>query len=160
MLFPTVEYAVFFLLVLAIAWLLRRCLIPHKIFLLLASYVFYGFWSWRYIPLLFLVSIFAGLVARGIQLAENQDRRKQLLVAGVTLCLTVLVYYKYTSFLLLSALGLWGMVGRTPVWNLPAPFLPLGISFFVFHAISLMADVYRGKLKIRLHLLDSLLYVA
>jgi alginate O-acetyltransferase complex protein AlgI len=160
MLFPTVEYAVFFLVVLAIAWLLRRWLIPHKIFLLLASYVFYGFWSWRYIPLLFFVSLFAGMIARGIQLAKNQDQRKQLLMIGVTFCLLVLVYYKYTSFLLLSALGLWGMVGRTPVWNLPAPFLPLGISFFVFHAISLMADVYRGKLKIRLHMLDALLYVA
>jgi D-alanyl-lipoteichoic acid acyltransferase DltB (MBOAT superfamily) len=160
MLFPTVEYAVFFLIVLAIAWLLRRCLVAHKIFLLLASYVFYGFWSWRYVPLLFCVSLFSGLIATAIQRAEDPVARKRWLIGGVVVCLLVLVYYKYTSFLLLSALGIWGLVGRTPVWNLPAPFLPLGISFFVFHAISLMADVYRGKLKIRLHLLDALLYVA
>ena len=160
MLFPTVEYAVFFLVVLTIAWLLRRWLVPHKIFLLLASYVFYGFWSWRYVPLLFGVSLFAGLIARAIQRTDNKNRRRQWLAIGVTICLLVLVYYKYTSFILLSALGLWGLVGRTPVWNLPAPFLPLGISFFVFHAISLLADVYRGKLKIRLHILDALLYVA
>jgi alginate O-acetyltransferase complex protein AlgI len=160
MLFPTVEYAVFFLAVLAIAWPLAGRVTAHKVFLLAASYVFYGFWSWRYVPLLIGVSAFAGLVAQGIQRSHDDRVRKGLLVWGVTVCLIVLAYYKYTSFLILSALGLWGVVGRTPVWNIPAPFLPLGISFFVFHAISLMGDVYRRKLLARLHLLDALLYVA
>jgi alginate O-acetyltransferase complex protein AlgI len=160
MLFPTVEFAVFFLAVLAIAWSLSGHVRTHKVFLLAASYVFYGFWSWRYVPLLFVVSLFAGLIAQAIQLSENDWIRKRLLVFGVVVCLVVLAYYKYTSFLLLSAMGIWGLVGRTPVWNIPAPFLPLGISFFVFHAISLMGDVYRGKLKSRLRLLDALLYVA
>jgi D-alanyl-lipoteichoic acid acyltransferase DltB (MBOAT superfamily) len=160
MLFPTVEYAVFFLAVLAAAWLLARWNTAHKLFLLAASYLFYACWSWRYVPLLLLVSLFAGLAAQRIQLSDNEWFRKRVLVFGVTVCLAVLVYYKYTSFLLLSAMGLWGLVGRAPVWNLPTPFLPLGISFFVFHAISLMADVYRGKLRSRLRVLDALLYVA
>jgi D-alanyl-lipoteichoic acid acyltransferase DltB (MBOAT superfamily) len=160
MLFPTVEYAVFFLAVLAIAWPLAGRATAHKVFLLGASYVFYGFWSWRYVPLLIAVSLFAGVIAQGIQRSYDDRVRKGLLVFGVTVCLVVLAYYKYTSFLLLSAMGIWGLVGRTPVWNLPAPFLPLGISFFVFHAISLMGDVYRRKLLVKLHLLDALLYVA
>ena len=160
MLFPTVEYAVFFLAVLAIAWPLAKRVTGRKIFLLAASYVFYGFWSWRYVPLLMAVSLLAGVVAQAMQRTGDVTRRKRLLVAGVTVCLVVLAYYKYASFVLLSAMGLWGLVGRTPVWNLPAPFLPLGISFFVFHAISLMADVYREKLREDLHLLDALLYVA
>jgi D-alanyl-lipoteichoic acid acyltransferase DltB (MBOAT superfamily) len=160
MLFPTVEYVVFFLAVLAVAWPMSRWLRPHKVFLLGASYVFYGCWSWRYVPLLIAVSAFAGLVAQAIQRSEDEAVRKRLLMVGVSVCLLVLVYYKYTSFLLLSAMGIWGLVGRTPVWNLPAPFLPLGISFFVFHAISLMGDVYRRKLKVKLTMLDALLYVA
>ena len=166
MLFPTVEYAVFFLAVLAIAWPLTRRPLAHKLFLLGASYVFYGFWSWRYVPLLFAVSAFAGLVAMGIQRSYDDRVRKGLLGFGVVVCLVVLVYYKYTSFLLLSALEMWGAVGRTPVWGLwattriAAPFLPLGISFFMFHAISLMADVYHRKLLLKLRLLDALLYVA
>jgi D-alanyl-lipoteichoic acid acyltransferase DltB (MBOAT superfamily) len=160
MLFPTVEYAVFFVTVLAVAWALSRWLTVHKVFLLAASYVFYGFWSWRYVPLLFAVSLFAGLVARWIQYSEREGVRRRRLAFGVTVCLAVLVYYKYTSFLLLSAMGLWGLVGKAPVWDLPVAFLPLGISFFVFHAISLMADVYRRKLQERLRLLDALLYVA
>jgi alginate O-acetyltransferase complex protein AlgI len=160
MLFPTVEYAVFFLVVLAIAWPMAKRVTAHKIFLLLASYVFYGFWSWRYIPLLIAVSLIAGLMAQAIQRSGDARRRKRLLVMGVAVCLLVLAYYKYMSFVLLSAMGLWGLVGRTPVWNLPAPFLPLGISFFVFHAISLLGDVYREKLREELHVLDALLYVA
>jgi len=160
MLFPTVEYAVFFLIVLTAAWALESRPHAHKLFLLGASYVFYGFWSWRYVTLLILISLFAGLVAQAIQHTENPTRRKQLLLVGVTVCLTVLIYYKYASFVLLAALGLWGYVGRTPVWNLPAPFLPLGISFFVFHAISLMGDCYRNKVKQPVTLADALLYVA
>jgi alginate O-acetyltransferase complex protein AlgI len=160
MLFPTVEYAVFFLAVLAIAWPLAGRTTAHKVFLLGASYVFYGLWSWKYVPLLIAVSLFAGFIAQGIQRSNDGRVRKGLLVFGVTVCLIVLVYYKYTSFLLLSAMGIWGLVGRTPVWNLPAPFLPLGISFFVFHAISLMGDVYKRKLTVKLELLDALLYVA
>jgi D-alanyl-lipoteichoic acid acyltransferase DltB (MBOAT superfamily) len=161
MLFPTVEYALFFLLVLAVAWALAARVTTHKIFLLAASYVFYGFWSWRYVPLLLLVSVFAGIVAQRIQNNEQNDpARKRWLIFGVTVCLVVLVYYKYTSFLLLTLLGLWSSVGRAPHWNVPAPFLPLGVSFFVFHAISLMGDVYKRRLRERLHLLDALLYVA
>ena len=140
MLFPTVEYVVFFLVVLAVAWPLAKRVTARKIFLLAASYVFYGFWSWRYVPLLMAVSLFAGMVAQAMQRTGDVTRRKRLLVVGVMVCLLVLAYYKYASFVLLSAMGMWGLVGRTPVWNLPAPFLPLGISFFVFHAISLMAD--------------------
>jgi D-alanyl-lipoteichoic acid acyltransferase DltB (MBOAT superfamily) len=164
MLFPTVEYAVFFLAVLAVAWPLAGRLRPHKVFLLAASYVFYGFWSWRYVPLLIAVSAFSWAMAWGMQQVDarvlDERWRKRLLVAGVVGCLAVLAYYKYASFVLLSAMGLWGLVGRTPVWNIPAPFLPLGVSFFVFHAISLMGDVYKRKLRGPLTLLDALLYVA
>jgi len=160
MLFPTVEYALFFLAVLAIAWPLASRPTLHKLFLLSASYVFYGLWSWRYVPLLFAVSLFAGLLGQALHRIEHKRTRKLLLSFGVIVCLSVLVYYKYTSFLLLSALGLWGLVGRAPVWNLPTPFLPLGISFFIFHAISLLGDIYRRKLKEPLQLLDALLYVA
>jgi alginate O-acetyltransferase complex protein AlgI len=163
MLFPTVEYAVFFLIVLAIAWPLAARRTPHKVFLLAASYVFYGFWSWRYVPLLIAVSLFAGLVAQGMQRTENERARKALLTVGVVVCLAVLAYYKYLGFAVLSALSVLRLVGRAPVpalLQLPAPFLPLGVSFFVFHAISLMGDVYKRKLRGPLRMLDALLYVA
>jgi D-alanyl-lipoteichoic acid acyltransferase DltB (MBOAT superfamily) len=160
MLFPTVEYALFFLLVLAIAWGLAPWLRVHKAFLLVASYIFYGFWNWAFVPLLVVVSLFAFLVAKGIQLSENEAVRKRLLVSGIAVCLMVLAYYKYVGFLLLSVLDVWGTFGRAPGWNIPTPLLPLGISFFMFHAISLMFDIYRRKLRLPLNVLDALLYIA
>ena len=71
MLFPTVEYALFFLTVLAIAWSLYRLPRLHNTFLLLASYVFYGFWNWTYLPLLIGISVFSGLVAQRIQRSQS-----------------------------------------------------------------------------------------
>jgi len=160
MLFPTVEYALFFFVVLAVSWALAPRLNLHKLFLLAASYIFYGFWSWEFVPLLIAVSLFAFLIAKGIQRTQDESKRRWLLGCGIAVCLVVLAYYKYISFLMLSVLDLWGIVGHVPQWNIPAPLLPLGISFFMFHAISLMFDIYRRKLQQPLTALDALLYIA
>jgi alginate O-acetyltransferase complex protein AlgI len=161
MLFPTVEYGLFFLLVLAVAWGLCHRLEAHKTFLLVASYVFYGFWNWAYVPLLFGISLFAALVAQRIQRSEDPAVRKRWLVFGVVGCLAVLVHYKYTIFLLITLLDVWSTFGTPPtIKGLESIALPLGVSFFVFHAISLLGDVYRRKLKQTVRLRDVLLYVA
>ena len=86
--------------------------------------------------------------------------RKTWLTAGVVICLATLGYYKYTSFFFTTTLDLWARVGRPPRIAIPSPLLPLGVSFFVFHAISLMMDAYRRKLKQAVRLGDALLYVA
>jgi len=160
MLFPTVEFALFFIAVLVIAWSLYRFNTLHKLFLLVASYVFYGFWDWSYVPLLFGISLFSGIVAQRIQSTESAKKRKIFLTAGIVVCLSTLGYYKYTSFAFVTLLDLWGHVARVPRVRIPAPLLPLGVSFFVFHAISLMMDCYRHKLRQHVRLHDALLYVA
>ncbi len=160
MLFPTVEFALFFLAVLLISWSLHRFNTLHKLFLLLASYVFYGFWDWSYVPLLFGISLFSGLVAQQIQASESPQARKSWLALGVTVCLSTLGYFKYTSFAFTSILNLWAHIAPPPTVRIPSPLLPLGVSFFVFHAISLMMDCYRRKLSQRVRMLDALLYVA
>src|ERR1035441_1521703 len=160
MLFPTVEFGLFFISVLLIAWSLHRFNGLHKFFLLLASYLFYGFWNWSYVPLLFFISVFSGLIAQCIQASSSQRLRKIWLFAGVVVCLATLGDYKYTSFFFTISLELWARVARPPSIMIPSPLLPLGVSFFVFHAISLMMDAYRGKLKQAVRLGDALLYVA
>ena len=160
MLFPTVEYALFFLTVLAIAWSLYRLPRLHNAFLLLASYVFYGFWNWTYLPLLIAISVFSGLVAQRIQRSQSAVTRKRWLIAGVIVCLATLAFYKYTAFLLTTLLNIWGHFAPPPHIPIYSPLLPLGISFFVFHAISLMGDCYRNKVKQPVTLADALLYVA
>ena len=160
MLFPTVEYGLFFLVVLTIAWGLYRLPRMHKGFLLVASYVFYGFWNWTYLPLLIGISLFAGLVAQRIQRSSSPRSRKSWLIAGVIVCIVTLAYFKYTSFLLINLVMIWSQFAPPPRISIYSPLLPLGVSFFVFHAISLLADCYRGKVKDPVKLGDALLYVA
>jgi D-alanyl-lipoteichoic acid acyltransferase DltB (MBOAT superfamily) len=160
MLFPTVEYALFFLAVLSIAWSVYRLPWAHKSFLLLASHTFYGFWNWTFLPLLIGISVFAGIVAKLIQLSTSPGARKAWLIVGVTVCLGVLGYFKYTSFLLTNWFAFWGRFAPSPRIPISSPLLPLGISFFVFHAISLLADCYRGKVTEPVRLGDALLYIA
>lgn len=160
MLFPTVEYALFYLAVLVIAWSLYRFPQTHKFFLLAASYLFYGFWNWGYVPLLFGISLFSAVVAQRIQRTEPASVRKFWLSSGIVCCLAVLAYYKYTVFLLTNLVELWGHFGAPPRIDIHTITLPLGISFFVFHAISLLFDCYRGKVREPVKILDALLYVA
>ncbi|MGD0345291.1 MAG: MBOAT family protein [Terracidiphilus sp.] len=160
MLFPTVEFALFFLAVLLVAWSLHRWNGAHKLFLLAASYVFYGFWNWSYVPLLFGISLVSGLLAQRIQASGSPKPRKLWLALGVVICLATLGYYKYTAFFLTTVVNVSAHFVRPPRVRIPEPLLPLGVSFFVFHAISLMMDAYRGKLKERVRLGDALLYVA
>ena len=161
MLFPTVEYGIFFLLVFALAWSLRRQPRAHKVLLLLASYAFYGFWDWRFLPLLIGISMLAVAVGRSLQLERNARARKALLAAGITLALATLVAFKYLGFFASTAFNLLELLGRDPsAVRLPEIVLPVGISFFVFHAISLMVDAFRGQIPVSVNVLDGLLYVA
>lgn len=160
MLFPTVEYALFFLVVLLAAWSLRRRNGLHKLLLLLASYVFYGLWEWSWTPLLAAISLVSGLVAQRIQRSTTAGRRRLWLALGVVICLSTLGYFKYSAFLVTNLLDLAARLGRPQHLPIPDPLLPLGISFFVFHAISLMMDAYRSRLRERVRILDALLYVA
>ncbi|TAN49365.1 MAG: MBOAT family protein [Methylococcaceae bacterium] len=184
MLFPTVEYALFFIVVLWFSWGCIEHPRLHKALLLVSSYVFYGVWDWHFLPLLFGLSTYAWLAARVIALGNagntaagsagvppasrgrgHLGRTKgtlalPTLLLGIAGCLATLIYYKYLLFLglALSNLSAWAGLSFTP--ELPTEFLPLGISFMVFHAISLLMDVYRGKLNQPGPLVDTLLYVA
>lgn len=157
MLFPTVEYALFFLLALTLAWGSLRWHALHKLLLLGLSYVFYGFWNWHFVPLLLAISLLGWVATRGIQ----QGVRPRLwLGIGVGGCLAVLGYYKYAAFFLQSISDLAASAGIVLRLEVDTPLLPLGISFMTFHAISLMMDALRGKLKEPVPLGDALLYVA
>jgi D-alanyl-lipoteichoic acid acyltransferase DltB (MBOAT superfamily) len=160
MLFPTVEYALFFMTVLVLAWVLAGYPAVHKNFLLAASYFFYGVWNWHYLPLLIGISLISALIARRVQAAEHGAGRRRWLTAGIVLCLLPLAFFKYTGFAVLTMLNLWSRFGAVPDVDYTPPLLPLGISFFVFHAISLLMDAYRGKLRERIDLRDALLYIA
>ncbi len=161
MLFPTAEYAIFFLCVFAAAWSLHRNLLAHKTLLLIASYGFYASWSWRLLPLLVGISLVAAAVGSALQVVQHDRARKALLGGGVALVLGALVLFKYLGFIATGALNLLELLGLRTGWvKLPEILLPVGISFFVFHAISLMVDAFRARIPVRVNTLDALLYVA
>lgn len=154
MLFPTVEYALFFLCAFSGAWALARHPHAHKLFLLAASWAFYAFWDWRFLPVLVGISLEAALIAQALERAEKL--RRFILGLGVSAVLLTLMLFKYLGFfasVLVQAFAL-----GSP--KLPELALPVGISFFTFHAISLMVDSYRRKISVQVRVVDALLYVA
>src|SRR6266581_4214912 len=145
-LFLPAALAGFFLIPSVPAW-------PRKIWLLSASLVFYGYWKIEYVPLL-LVSIAGNYaVAELITRHRGHPAATASFVAGVSLNLLLLGYYKYTNFIL-HALGRVAHhdFGRFDI------ILPLAISFFTFTQIGYLADVYRNQ-SLHYRFLDYTLFV-
>ena len=159
MLFPTIQFALFFVVVLTANWLL----LPHrqrwKWFMLAASYIFYGAWDWRFV-LLIVASTLVNQFAAGAMSATNDQRlRRRYVVAAVAANLGILGWFKYYGFFTSSLINLFRGIGV----DLPLPLLqitlPVGISFFTFQALSYTIDVYRRR-QDRAPLLDFAVYLA
>ena len=131
--FDTYTYALFLPLVFFIYWGLRKHLRWQNLFLLVASYVFYGWWDWRMLSLILLTSLSTWSTA--MLMKGNRSRGDKLLAA------------KYLNFLRDSFVDLLGLFGLNPDWPTINILLPVGISFYTFQAISYTIDVYRGDIK-------------
>jgi alginate O-acetyltransferase complex protein AlgI len=146
-LFPTIEFAVFFPVVLALSWALMARPLLWKPFILAASYAFYSSASWRFCVLLAAVTLGNQAAARLIHRTGDERHRRWILAVAVVLDLGALAVFKYYGFFVesldhgLSGLGL----------GLPLPLLtialPVGISFFTFQAISYVVDVKRREVE-------------
>ena len=166
MLFNTVEYAIFFPIVFIIYWLLSKNLKLQNIFVVLASYMFYAWWDWRFLGLLFGMSLISWLGGRYISSLQNIANTsegggrmlfvaKSLLVTIIVLDVMVLGVFKYCNFFISSFADLFGL--QNSIHSLKIV-LPLGISFFTFQAISYVVDVYKRKIE-PTNLIDCLLYI-
>jgi alginate O-acetyltransferase complex protein AlgI len=139
-LFPTVTFAVFFLVVLPVSWLLMTRQRTWRVWILLASYVFYGWWNWRYTVLLAASTVVNHAAAVAIYRTQRRPARKLALALAVSFDLGLLGYFKYSGFLVTSVDNALGTS-----WIVTAA-LPIGISFYTFMAISYVVDTYRGQL--------------
>lgn len=160
MLFPTLEFAVFFICALAGAWVLHRHSKLHLLWLLSASYVFYAFWNWQDSFLLLGLSFLAWAFGRWIFGSTNRSVRLTLLWIGCLSFVLLLFHYKYTGFFLTLLPRSWTEGWTTEGAGFVNPTLPLGISFITFHAISLLFDAYRGKLERAPGLMQVCLYIS
>ena len=146
MLFPTIQFAVFFLLVLVASWLLMPRPVRWKPFILLASYVFYGAWDWRFVGLLIAVTVVSQAGAVIIARVPTDRQRKRVLLATLGFDLGLLAWFKYYGFFATSLANLLGSIGLGAPLPLLEVILPVGISFFTFQAVSYVVDVYRGDI--------------
>jgi D-alanyl-lipoteichoic acid acyltransferase DltB (MBOAT superfamily) len=160
MLFPTLDFLLFFLVVAGALAVLDRHFAQKKAMLVAASYFFYAQWDWRFCFLLAgstTISYGAGLLIGG---SRNPRYRRAVLAIGVTLHLVILGIFKYLDFLILSANRLAHMLGLQHELPFFEVLLPVGISFFTFHGISYLTDVYRRDVEVCRAPLDMALYMS
>jgi alginate O-acetyltransferase complex protein AlgI len=146
-LFPTATFAIFFLVVLPLSWLTMPW--PHRWrpFIILASYVFYSWWDWRFVLLLAGCTLWNQVLAVRIWRSRVQSQRRALLVLALAGDLGVVGYFKYYDFFVSSSDNMAAIVGLDLPLSLKSIVLPVGISFFTFMAISYVVDAYRGDFE-------------
>ncbi|MBA2529425.1 MAG: MBOAT family protein [Euzebyales bacterium] len=159
MLFPTLQFAAFFLVVLVASWLLMPSPVRWKPFILAASYAFYAAWDWRFVGLLAAVTVVNQAGAVAVDRAAGDRWRRCLLGLTVAADLGLLGWFKYYGFFAASLASLLEPMGLPTPLPLLEIVLPVGISFFTFQAISYVADVYRGTLR-PAHPIDTAVYLA
>ena len=159
MLFPTVDFAIFFVLVFVGHWLLNHQSRAWKWFMIGASYVFYAWWNWRFVFLLVGVSFLAQTGA--IAVAWTRSLRARLVVNGIAVAalLLPLAFFKYYGFLAVNATNVLSSLGLESSIPLIQVVLPVGISFFTFMAIAYVVDVYRGDFEVA-SWTDAFLYLS
>ena len=140
-------------------WALRRKNL-RLAFLTLASWFFYAWWDWRFLPLMLSTTTVDYVAALAIQRTEIQRRRTALLVGSLAINLSLLGYFKYAGFFFSSLNGIGKALGA-PV-DLPSLhiLLPIGISFYTFNSMSYTIDVWRRRVTPTRHVLEYTTFVA
>jgi alginate O-acetyltransferase complex protein AlgI len=152
-----------FFIFLGLVWLAFR-LLPNRrskvIFLLAASYFFYGYWDWRFTGLLAISTTTDFLVGRRMQRTDRQPARKRLLLLSCLVNLGILGVFKYLNFFAGSAQAALKAIGVNVQFLHLNILLPVGISFYTFKTLSYSIDVYRRRLEPTRSFLDYALFVS
>ena len=148
MLFNSIEFAVFLPVVFFLYWLCgsRRPTLQNLL-LLLASYVFYGWWDWRFLSLILLSSMVDFLVGLGLGAARTAWKRRLLLGLSLGVNLGLLGFFKYFNFFAQSFSDAFTLLGSHVDPARLYIILPVGISFYTFQTLSYSIDVYRRRME-------------
>jgi alginate O-acetyltransferase complex protein AlgI len=144
--FVSTQFLVF-LAVVFILYHLSASIRLQNLIILVASYVFYGSWDWRFLSLLLAISLANYAAAILIERAKDPARRNAILWIAISISLLALAVFKYFNFFVFSAVSaaaLFGLKLHVPVANI---LLPLGISFMTFQGIAYVVDVWRSEHK-------------
>lgn len=160
MLFPTLNFGLFFLVVFAASWAMIGRPEARKGLLLAASFFFYGYWDWRFLSLLAASAAINYLAGIAITRETVDGRRKLAVGLAVAANLIILGFFKYYDFFTESLSDVLGTVGLERDMLLLDVILPIGISFFTFQGISYVVDVYRRNIPAVDGPLDLFLYIS
>ena len=159
MLFNSLEFAIFLPIVFLLYWFVfGKNLKLQNLFIVVASYVFYGWWDWRFLVLLAFTSLFSYVCGILIEKYRNTPRKAMTVnVLNIVVNLLILGVFKYYDFFVTSFAD--AFLGGKTEGLLLKVILPVGISFYTFKALSYSIDVYRGKLEPTHDVIQYLAYV-
>lgn len=160
--FTTLEFAVFYALFFVLYWFVTQGKLQlQNLLILIASYVFYGWWDWRFLGLIFISSLTDFLVGLGMRRwDDNARRRKLLLYVSLAVNLGMLGFFKYFNFFIDSFRTAFGFAGMDVGWSTLDIILPVGISFYTLQTLSYTFDVYRRKLDATDNVVNFFAYVS
>jgi D-alanyl-lipoteichoic acid acyltransferase DltB (MBOAT superfamily) len=159
MFFDTPVYFVFLTIVVLVYWRLDRY--KQNLFLLVASYFFYGWWDWRFLSLILTSTVVDYFAARYIARSSDVLRRRALLTLSLVLNFGFLGFFKYFNFFADSMASMLHALGA-PAFTVTALriLLPPGISFYTFQAVAYIVDVYHRKLEPANSIVDYALFIS
>lgn len=164
MIFNSIEFAIFLPIVFALYWLLNNKHNIQNALIVVASYVFYGWWDWRFLLLIFFTSIcsFAsGLLIDRCRLSGSADKKnteRLVVTVNIVINLLILGLFKYYDFFIGSLASLIPSINEDKL--LLHLILPVGISFYTFQALSYSIDVYKRKIEPTKNVVAFLAYVS
>ncbi len=148
MLFNSLDFAVFLPIVFVIYWFVTaRNLKQQNLLVVVASYVFYGWWDWRFLALILFSTLTDYWIGITMDTQKKQSNRKVLLWISIVVNLGFLGFFKYYNFFVENFVAAFSLFGNEISPNTLNIILPVGISFYTFQTLSYTIDIYKGKLK-------------
>lgn len=147
MLFNSIEFAVFLPIVFILYWFVfQKSLKWQNFFIVITSYIFYGWWDWRFLFLILFSTVQDYCIAYWIEKENSQKKRKLLLSISIITNLGFLGFFKYYNFFIDNFITAFSFFGTKPSIHTLNILLPVGISFYTFQTLSYTIDVYRRNL--------------
>jgi len=149
MLFNSIEYFFFLPTVFIVYWFLfGKNIRAQNLFILICSYIFYGWWDWRFLSLIFLSTVVDFFTGIYLNKTTKYKKRKNLLLISIVFNLSLLGFFKYYNFFINSWIDLISNFGYeiNSIWTLKI-ILPVGISFYTFQTMSYSIDIFNNKMK-------------
>tara|TARA_B110000483_G_scaffold130079_1_gene155781 strand:- start:48 stop:587 length:540 start_codon:yes stop_codon:yes gene_type:complete len=148
MLFNSIDFAIFLPIVFILYWFVaKNSLLLQNTLIIVASYIFYGWWDWRFLSLILFSTLVDYTIGQRLRSEEKQTKRKILLWTSILINLGFLGFFKYYNFFLENFVSAFSLLGMEIKANSLKIILPVGISFYTFQTLSYTIDVYKRKLE-------------